>query len=867
MVQIDGRTTAGWLLGQGNRSAPRSKLRVRFLASLFGGGTLVALVGLWFTYSTMTTYLRSEMLDCARLLASTLNLSALGTTSTQDFRRVVEEISLTPEVQQIVIVTRAPPQVLASSTPSLNGVAVADLPPSRFKDEILSALHNPAPLPFAHTRGLDFTYVTALERHDPRDMAAVRAAAARSHTTGDDGPSEPAQHVAPTHPRHLDDHGIILIRLNQAGMQAAAHGILWRIGAALIAVAVIMAAIAYIILQRQVLAPVMHLRRAMDRQISGDRSAFAEIQRHDEIGHLSRAFNAVIRARDRAEAELKTTKGPLTEAIESISEGFVVWDCDDLLVLCNSRFPDMLPDLKDIIRPGLHFSDFVRTCLDHDVFDESDGPIEEFAWTQLKSHRSSLQSFERKLSDGRWVRVNKHLTESNHVVGIWTDITNQKIAEKTIRQLALNDPLTGLGNRNLFHQKLDDGLKLAERADKMVALMILDLDHFKEINDTYGHPVGDRLLIEVARRLETCVRKVDTVVRLGGDEFAIILVNLDSIDAVNEVSQRIVRRLSRPILIEGTALTTGTSIGMSFYPADGADFESLFRKADLALYQAKGAGGGSFQCYDADLHAQVREQRAMEAELREALANEQFLLHYQPQFTIDESRLVGVEALIRWQHPKRGLVPPNAFIPVAETTGLIVPMSEWVLRTACTQSKTWRDQGFPPCRVAVNISARMLAGDILLTAVRAALAESGLEPQYLELEITEAMVIDDIEQSIEKLHQLKQLGVRLAIDDFGTGYSSLSYLKRLPVHRLKIDQTFVRDLSSDPDDAAIAEAIINLGHTMGLMVIAEGVETEDQIAYLKTKGCDELQGYYFSPPVPAADFEAWLTARICHAAE
>jgi len=442
------------------------------------------------------------------------------------------------------------------------------------------------------------------------------------------------------------------------------------------------------------------------------------------------------------------------------------------------------------------------------------------------------------------------------------DITERKEAEDTIWRMAHHDPLTQLPNRQLFRQRLEEAIRNADRSGRMVALMFLDLDKFKGVNDNYGHPVGDQLLCAVADQLLDVVRETDTVARLGGDEFAIILTNLEHAVPVDTLAKRIVGQISQPQVVDNCLLTVGTSIGICFYPLDDTDPDELIRKADLALYRAKAEGRGRYHIYDDVLHNKVTTQVAVENELRLAVVRGEFLLHYQPQIRISDGEVVGVEALIRWDHPVRGLIPPSEWIPIAEAGGLIFPIGDWVLRTACSQNRAWQEAGLPFFRVAVNISAAQFQSDHLATSVEIALKESKLDPQLFELEITETMVIDGVEQAIEKLRRLRDTGIEIAIDDFGTGYSSLGFLKRFPIQRLKIDQSFVKNILIDANDDAIVEAVIQMGHSLDLAVIAEGVETREQLADLSGKKCDEAQGYYMSRPLPAEELAEWISSNV-----
>ncbi|MGB5080931.1 MAG: EAL domain-containing protein [Burkholderiales bacterium] len=431
-------------------------------------------------------------------------------------------------------------------------------------------------------------------------------------------------------------------------------------------------------------------------------------------------------------------------------------------------------------------------------------------------------------------------------------------AEERIRRLANYDELTGLANRNMFSQRLGHAIAQARRDDKPLAILFLDLDRFKNINDTLGHAAGDSVLREVAKRLGECLRESDTVGRLGGDEFVVLLEAIPQPMHSAVVAQKLLAAVARPFTFEGQEFHLTASIGISAYPADSSDMEILLRNADIAMYRAKEQGKNNYQFYSARMNVHTLERMALESGLRHALDRDEFVLHYQPKVDVGSRRITSAEALLRWRHPTRGLVPPMQFIPLAEETGLIVAIGEWVLRTACAQNKSWRAQGLPPLRIAVNLSARQFSHENLLEDVERVLNETGLDPAALELEITESMVMHDPERAAMLLGKLKTMGVGISIDDFGTGYSSLSYLKRFPIDSLKIDRSFVKDLPLDVEDAAITQAIIVMAHSLGLKVIAEGVETADQAGYLRTHGCDEAQGYYFGRPVPADEFTRLL---------
>lgn len=452
-----------------------------------------------------------------------------------------------------------------------------------------------------------------------------------------------------------------------------------------------------------------------------------------------------------------------------------------------------------------------------------------------------------------------NISEQDQFTLVISDVTERHEAELLIREMALHDSLTGLANRNLLQQRLDDAMRMAERVKKKISIMFLDLDGFKPVNDIFGHATGDKLLRIVANRLESCAREVDTVARIGGDEFAIIYTNIDDVKDISKTANRVLESIKKPIIIDGNSHTIGTSIGVSFFPIDSKSPEELFRMADVALYQAKRDGKSIFRLYNTKMDAQAKEEKQIEIDLIKAIANDELILHFQPLLnTIDES-IMGAEALVRWQHPERGMIPPFFFIPIAENSDLMLTLGQKILEMACVQAKKWQDSTLPFFKICVNISARQFQSEDFVGNVKYALEMSGLNPKRLELEITEGMVIGDIESVVKKLRIFSELGISLAIDDFGTGYSSLAYLKQLPVNQLKIDQSFIRGIIDDHDDAAITQAIIKLGHSLGLSIVAEGVEKIEQAQILRESGCDVLQGYLFSKPIPEDEFEQWVT--------
>lgn len=461
--------------------------------------------------------------------------------------------------------------------------------------------------------------------------------------------------------------------------------------------------------------------------------------------------------------------------------------------------------------------------------------------------------------------------EDNDVFGvctICTDISERKLAENALREqqsrlnyMAFHDSLTALPNRSLFYDRIYHGLARAQRSNSKLALMLLDIDRFKNINDSLGHDSGDLLLKAIAMRLNEGVRDMDTVARLGGDEFVVVLEGVHDLDDVIFIANKLLVTLARPLEICGHEITTTVSIGVSVYPDDGSDTDELLKNADIAMYKAKEAGKNNCQFYTKGMSATAVNYLLLENDLRRALEQEQLILHYQPQVDLQTGELVGLEALVRWQHPERGLVSPIHFIPLAEETGLISPIGEWVLRQACRQQKAWLDSGKIVGRIAVNLSPRQFRQRNFPEKVEAILRETGLPAAHLELEITESCAMEHAGETINQLNQLNQMGLFLAIDDFGTGYSSLAYLKRFPIQKLKIDSSFINDIHDDVNDAAIAKSIIGLAHNMQLSVVAEGVEKEAQAGWLRQEGCDQGQGYLFAKPLTAKQVESRFSGR------
>jgi len=468
--------------------------------------------------------------------------------------------------------------------------------------------------------------------------------------------------------------------------------------------------------------------------------------------------------------------------------------------------------------------------------------------------------------DTRWFCVNgQPIFDDDGVLqgyrGTGSDITERKLTEQRVHHVAQHDVLTGLPNRSLLQDRLSQAIAYANRSGRPVWVMLIDLDRFKFVNDSMGHKAGDVLLVTVAARLRSSLRDADTVARLSGDEFVVILNEHADEPLDPAIVQRVMGAVAQPVMLGNKEFFVTCSIGVAVYPSEGTSSDNLIEHADIAMYRAKKLGRNNFQFYTPAMNEESLERVRIESALRNALERNEFVLHYQPQVDLKSGQIVGMEALIRWNHPELGMVPPVRFVGVAEETGLIVPIGAWVMRTACAQNKAWQAAGLPRLRVAVNLSARQFGAPDLLHSLESALSDTGLDPACLEIELTESLFMSDVTPAVELLHRMKALGVNLSIDDFGTGYSSFSYLSRFPIDVLKIDRSFVADITHDANDAAIVTSIIALAHNLKLAVIAEGVETREQLDYLRSRGCDEMQGYYFSKPLPAHEFEQLLRQR------
>jgi len=590
----------------------------------------------------------------------------------------------------------------------------------------------------------------------------------------------------------------------------------------------------------------------------------------DESGKFKgyRGIGKDITKRKLTEEALRDSESRHRAVIENAAEGMIIHDASGGIVSTNSSAEHVLGRRKDQLigkSPATLDLDVVRE-------DGSPWPLEMRPVTVTlqtgKPQSDVVMGLRKPDGSATWLSLNVRPLGGpdgqprSGVVVSFTDITERRSFEEKLTYLAQNDALTGLPNRALLLDRLAQAITRATRRGTRIGVMLVDLDRFKGINDSLGHSAGDTVLKEVAGRIRRSLREADTVARLGGDEFCIVLEDCESREKVAVAAAKLRGVLDEPIVTENRELFTGASIGLALFPDDGDSVEDLIKQADIAMYDAKRGGGNAYRFYRPELQSKPAGQIGLETALRRAVERNELALYYQPQIDVGTGHPVGIEALLHWRHPELGILPPRQFIHIAEDTGLIVPIGEWVLKTACAEAKAWHQAGLPQLNVAVNLSARQFRDAQLAGKVAATLAVTGLDPRFLELEITESVIMSETGHTINVLTRLAQLGVRVSIDDFGTGYSSLAYLKRFPVHALKIDRSFVRDIHSDREDAAIVQAIITLAKALDLGVVAEGVETGEQLAYLANLGCDRYQGYYFSRAQPPKELLELLRSKF-----
>ena len=599
-----------------------------------------------------------------------------------------------------------------------------------------------------------------------------------------------------------------------------------------------------------IVKPVRGLARTAVKVANGDLAARARIAGPAELKSVARQFNRMLEVRADAEEALRASEERLHGIVHMAAEAIVVVDEQFNVVLFNPTAEAIFgcPAAEAI---GAGVERFVPQRLRGASRQHMAGFVSGGAnamrmgdHAEIFGLRANGEEFPLEISLSRISHSGRPLYSA-----VLNDLSARRRDEARLNALANYDALTALPNRAMFHQRLQRSLAHAQRFNEGLTVLFLDLDRFKNVNDTLGHDAGDRLLQSVAGRLKGCLRESDTLARLGGDEFGLLIEQVTDTRFAGSVARKLLQAIAEVLMVDGQEYNITASIGISAYPADGSDATTLLKNADIAMYRAKERGGNNAQSYAADMNVHSMARLSLETGLRHALERGEFLLHYQPKMDIASGRIIGMEALLRWMRPGTGMVSPAEFIPLAEETGLIVPIGAWVLKAACERNRAWQRQGMPPLRVAVNLSARQFVQANLVSEVARVLDASGLAPQWLELEITESMVMNDPEGAIRTLRQLKSMGIALAIDDFGTGYSSLGYLKRFPIDNIKIDRSFIKDIPLSNDDATITRTIIDMTHNLRLKVVAEGVETGAQQEFLREHGCDEMQGYYFSRPL------------------
>ena len=658
----------------------------------------------------------------------------------------------------------------------------------------------------------------------------------------------------------------VLAGVTQEAVFAAHRARIVR-GSAIGAAALLLAlALAYWI-AAAILGPVRELARTSARIADGDLAARASVDGPAEIESVARQFNRMLDVRAEAEQGLRESEERLHGIVHMAAEAIVVVDerfnvvlfnptaeaifgCSAAQVVGNSVERFVPARLRDAARKYMALFSAAGT-----------GVVRMGDHSEIFGLRADGGEFPLEISLARVGRGGRSLYSA-----VLNDVSARRRDEERLNALANYDPLTALPNRALFHQRLQRSLAHAQRFNEDLAVLFIDLDRFKNVNDTLGHDAGDSVLQAVAGRLKDCLREVDTLARLGGDEFALLIEQVADARFVGNVARKLLKTIGEPLMIGEQEYQITASIGISTFPADGSDATTLLKNADIAMYRAKERGKNNSQFYAAAMNAHSVARLSLETGLRHALERGEFVLHYQPKVDIASGRITGMEALVRWLRPESGMVSPAEFIPLAEETGLIVPIGAWVLRAACERNRAWQQQGMPPLRVAVNLSARQFVQANLVSEVARVLDTSGLAPAALELEITESMVMDNPERAIQTLRQLKSMGVALAIDDFGTGYSSLGYLKRFPINTIKIDRSFIKDIPRNSDDATITRTIVDMTHNLRLKVVAEGVETAAQLEFLREHGCDEMQGYYFSRPLDEEAFLLLVQAQQAKAA-
>lgn len=647
----------------------------------------------------------------------------------------------------------------------------------------------------------------------------------------------------------------------EGNLKKADSALLWFVALAILASTLMVAAA--LAFSRSLILRSNRVTSAINLLASGQHQhATASLHAHKDQQSIDKALLVLAGKLEELECETRKRRDIETElalaakVFESANEGIVIADRENNILAVNRAFSEITGfSASEVVGKGAEFF-----CDRYESYDD--------VWATLQASGMWQGEIFQRHKNGElrpvWLtssQVQDSTSGDYHYVSVFLDIAALKDSQARVQYIAQHDALTGLPNRTLFIERLKHAIHRARRDRTRLAVLFVDLDRFKIINDTHGHPLGDELLEEVARRISRAVRADDTVARIGGDEFMLLLEGLTSVEGAKPVAKKILHLLAQPVLLDGKELVVTSSIGIASYPADGNDAMTLIRNADTAMYQAKDSGRDQFYTYTAELTADALRKFALETDLRNALAKNELTVYYQPQTSLHNNEVIGFEALLRWQHPHRGWVSPTVFIPMAEDIGMIEQIGDWVLSEACHQVSRWRRQGVGDFCISVNFSARQLMNLDLVGRVIELLEATGNPANAIEIEVTESAVMEHADRCIAVLKSLNEYGIPVAVDDFGTGYSSLSYLKRLPLQKVKIDRSFVNDLPHDQDDSALVAAIIAMAHSLGLYVVGEGVETVDQLEFLRDHGCDSVQGYYLGRPMPVAEVEAWLEQK------
>lgn len=674
----------------------------------------------------------------------------------------------------------------------------------------------------------------------------------------------------------LADAETIVRSLTLDSQRAQQRGLLQMLGLLLLDVLVL--ALVLLSARKKIIYPLRTLVKQTTELAAGNYHARADVQSSDEIGQLADVLNHSAERIGSLIARIESDSQNIRQAesmFRGLAENSVVGVYivqDGAFRFVNPKMAEMFCYTQEEMMSSVGVFDIVaedeRHLVEHNIQRRLSGEVDEVKY-ERQARRKDGSMFDIEVFGSRMAIDGQLVT-----IGVILDITERKRADTASRlyatQLEYNanhDALTGLANRNLLSDRLKQAIASANRNGRMVAVLLHDLDNFKVVNDSLGHEAGDTLLKAVAARLCAAVRETDTVARLGGDEFVIVMPDVVRVDDTVVVASKILEILALPFTVAGQQIYIGASIGISLFPRDGEDEQILLKNVDLAMYRAKHEGRGNFRFYTEEMNIRNRQRQTLGTELHQALERGEFVLHYQPKINFRSGQIVGAEALIRWQHPERGLIAPAQFIPLAEESGLIVPIGAWVMHTACSQNRQWQDAGLRPISIAVNLSARQFRLHDLTSMVRQVLCDTRLDSRYLELELTETVIMQVASEAIPALLDLKQLGVQLALDDFGTGYSSLDYLRRFPLDTLKIDRSFVNCISTHAQDTTIVRTMIALAHNLNLNVVAEGVETRLQADFLQQHDCEDMQGYYFSKALPAEQLAGLLNTRQTYSAQ